>query len=143
MKQLMSEYTYNVSGVVNATPVNIMAIPFDSTDTESPIFIEISCFGTSVDPTNTQTTRFFWVLPVMYYVDSLSSSCTPEENVALPYNSTSFSMMIHSDSIANFNTLEVTPQPNLSTKQFNLILTVPDNGKSWALNVYVKVFKSI
>lgn len=139
----MSEYTYNVSGVVNATPVNIMAIPFDSTDTESPIFIEISCFGTSVDPTNTQTTRFFWVLPVMYYVDSLSSSCTPEENVVLPYNSTSFSMMIHSDSIANFNTLEVIPQPNLSTKQFNLILTVPDNGKSWTLNVYVKVFKSI
>lgn len=142
MQQLIDEYTYSTTGVVYATPVNIMSIPFDSVDTESPINIEVSCFGTSLDPTNTQTTRFFWILPIMYFVTVTNGISTPEENIAVPYNSSAFTMMIHSDSIANFNTLQVIPQPSTTTKKFNLELTVPNNSKAWAINVHVKVFKS-
>lgn len=142
MQQLIDEYTYSTTGVVYATPVNIMAIPFDSIDTESPINIEVSCFGTSLDASNVVTTRFFWILPIMYFVTATNGFSTPEESVAVPYNSSAFTMMIHSDSIANFNTLQVVPQPNTTTKKFNLALTVPNNSKSWAINVHVKVFKS-
>lgn len=142
MQQLIDEYTYSATGVVYATPVNIMAIPFDSVDTDSPVNIEVSCFGTSLDPSNVVTTRFFWILPIMYFVTATNGVSTPEENVDVPYNSSAFTMMIHTDSIANFNTLKVVPQPNTTTKKFNLLLMVPNNSKSWDIYVHVKVFKS-
>lgn len=141
MKQLIDEYTYTIAGVVNATPVDIMAIPFNSLVSDQPINIEVSCLGTSVDPTNTVTTRFFFVLPIMYFVTDSDAQSTPEEGVAVPYNSADFSKMVHSDSIANFNDLQVVPNPDTTSKTFKLELTVPNNSKNWDISVHVKLFK--
>ncbi len=143
MQQLISEYTYTTSGVVYASPVNIMAIPFDSLDTEACVNVEISCFGTSVTSDNSTTTRFFFTLPLMYFVNGSVGVSTPEESVAIPYNSSSFSKLSYTDGIANISTLQVIPYPDSSTKKLTMELTVPNNSKSWNINVYVKVIKTI
>lgn len=141
MQQLIDEYTYSTTGVVYASPVDIMEIPFDSVDTDAPVNIEVSCFGTSLTSDNLTTTRFFFTLPILYFVTASVDLSTPTESVAVPYNSAAFSKMMHTDGIANFNTLQVIPYPDATTKKFRLELTVPDNSKSWDINVYVKVIK--
>ena len=143
MKKLVSRYDYKTTGVTFASPVNIMQVPYDSRDPETPIFVEICVFGISLDASNIAKVRMFFILPMLYYVTGAIAECLPTKNVAIPYNSALFSQMDFTDSISGVSSMQVVPTVNTTDKKLQMELTVPNNSKNWDINVFVNVYKEL